>query len=244
LFINNLLKSKYKVKLEQRQIEFAGVLPLLALLLGLCGAGLPALADDNLNPNGATFRDFAIADNGASFTHIVDSMTMGGATAVDQKQAKVIAIEANNSLARVRFDSVKVQLALPLGWQAGEDWERGVAYSADKSFRLIVWRVDFAYEGVLDAEHYAETKTGSIRARRSTIQAQARRLGDGTFLNVYENVPPGPGDKEPRSVLDLLIPRGPGAKDAVLLTLGMPASQGAQGLKLLALIKYHMKIDW
>ena len=69
-------------------------------------------------------------------------------------------------------------------------------------------------------------------------------LGDGTFLNVYENVPPGPGDKEPRSVLDLLIPRGPGAKDAVLLTLGMPASQGARGLKLLALIKSQMKIDW
>lgn len=217
---------------------------MLVLLLVLCGLGLPAFADDNLNPNGATFRDFAVADNGASFTHLDDSMTMGAAAAVDQKKAKVIAIEAKDGLARVRFDSVKVELALPLGWQAGEDWERGVAYSADKSYRLIIWRVDFAYEGVQDAEHYASTKAGSIKARRPAIQTQARRLGDGTFLNVYENVPSGRGDSGPRSVLDLLIPRGPAAKDGVLLTLGMPAGQGAKGLKLLALLKSQMKIDW
>ena len=239
-----MLLVYFKVKSERRQIEFVGALRCLALLLVLCGAWLPALADDNLNPNGATFRDFAIADNGASFTHIIDSMTMGGAAAIDQKQAKVIAIEAKNSLARIRFDSVKVQLALPLGWQAGEDWERGAAYSPDKSYRLIVWRVDFTYEGVEDAEHYAETKTGAIKARQPSIQAQARRLGDGTFLNVYQNVPPGRGDSGPRSVLDLLIPRGPGAKEAILLTLGMPADKGAQGLKLLALIRSQMKIDW
>ena len=49
---------------------------------------------------------------------------------------------------------------VPLGWQATEDWERGVAYSSDKRYRLIVWRVDFAYEGVKDAEHYAATKAG------------------------------------------------------------------------------------
>ena len=235
----------FEVKSERRQIEFGGALRHLALLVVLCGAcWLPALADDNLNPNGATFRDFAISDNGASFTHIDDSMTMGAAAAVDQKKAQVIAIEAKNSLARVRFDSVKVQLALPLGWQAGEDWERGVAYSADKSYRLIVWRVDFSYEGVQDAEHYAQTKAGSIKARRPSIQAQARRLGDGTFLNVYENIPAGRGDSGPRSVLDLLIPRGPGAKEAILLTLGMPADKGTQGLKLLALIRSQMKIEW
>jgi len=232
------------VKYEHGQSESARAFRLFALFLALCAICLPAWADDNLNPSGATFRDFAIADNGASFTHIDDSMTMGAAAAIEQKKAKIITIEAKNSLARIRFDSVKVELALPLGWQAGEDWERGVAYSPDRSYRLIVWRVDFAYEGVQDAEHYAETKTGSIKARRPAIQAQARRLGDGTFLNVYENVPPGPGDRGPRSVLDLLIPRGPGSKDAVLLTLGMPADQGAKGLKLLALIKSQMKIDW
>ena len=50
-------------------------------------------------------------------------------------------------------------MALPLGWQATEDWERGVGYSSDKRYRLIVWRVDFAFEGVKDAEHYAATKS-------------------------------------------------------------------------------------
>ena len=235
--------------LKQGQSESAGafrpfVLLLALCMIGVCGISRPALADDNLNANGATFRDFAVADNGASFTHIDDSMTMGAAAAVDQKKAKVITIDSKGSLARVRFDSVKVELALPLGWQAGEDWERGVAYSADKSYRLIVWRVDFAFEGVKDAEHYAETKAGSIKARRPGIQAQARRLGDGTFLDVYENVPPGRGDTATRSVLDLLIPRGPGSKDAILLTLGMPADKGAQGLKLLALIRQNMKIEW
>jgi hypothetical protein len=232
------------VKYKRGQREPARALRPLALFLVLLGICLPALADDNLSANGATFRDFATADNGASFTHIIDSMTMGAAAAVDQKQAKVISIDTKNSLARVRFESVKVELALPLGWQAGEDWERGVAYNSDKTYRLVVWRVDFAYEGVQDAEHYASTKTGSIKARRPTIQAQARRLGDGTFLNVYENVPPGSGDTKPRSVLDLLISKGPGAKEAVLLTLGMPANQGANGLKLLALIKAQVKIDW
>ena len=89
--------------------------------------------------------------------------------------------------------SIRVELALPLGWQATEDWERGVAYSSDKRYRLIVWRVDFAYEGVKDAEHYAATKAGSIQARRPTVQAQARKLGDGTFLVVYDNVAKAPG---------------------------------------------------
>ena len=82
---------------------------------------------------------------------------------------------------------------MPLGWQATEDWERGVGYSSDKRYRLLVWRVDFAFEGVQDAEHYAATKTGTIKARRPGIQAQARKLSDGTFLIVYENAPPGQG---------------------------------------------------
>ena len=111
----------------------------------------------------------------------------------NQVSSKIVAVEGANGLARVQFSSLRVELALPLGWQATEDWERGVAYSSDKRYRVLVWRVDFAYEGVKDAEHYAATKAGSIQVRRPTVQAQARKLGDGTFLIVYDNVK-APGD--------------------------------------------------
>ena len=114
---------------------------------------------------------------------------------------------------------------MPLGWQATEDWERGVGLSGDKRYRLIVWRVDFAFEGVKDAEHYAATKIGVIQARKPSIQAQARKLGDGTFLIVYENVPRRQGDGEPRTVFDLVVPRPGKPKEGVLMTLGVPAQR-------------------
>ena len=44
------------------------------------------------------------------------------------------------------------------------------------------------------------------RPRRPTVQAQARKLGDGTFLVVYENVAKAQGDSEPRVVFDLVMP--------------------------------------
>jgi hypothetical protein len=140
--------------------------------------------------------------------------------------------------------SIRVELSLPLGWQATEDWERGVAYSSDKRYRLIIWRVDFAFEGVKDAEHYAATKTGSIQARRPAVQAQARKLGDGTFLIVYENVPKAQGDSEPRVVFDLVTQRPGNPKEGILLTLGVPASEAGRGIKLLALLKQSMRINW
>jgi hypothetical protein len=122
----------------------------------------PALADDKLDPGGLTFRDFSTNDNGASYSR-GDPMIAGGP---NQVSSKVVGVEGANGLARVQFSSLRVEVALPLGWQATEDWERGVAYSSDKRYRVLVWRVDFAYEGVKDAEHYAATKAGSIQARR------------------------------------------------------------------------------
>jgi hypothetical protein len=144
----------------------------------------------------------------------------------------------------VQFSSIRVELALPLGWQATEDWERGVAYSSDKRYRLIVWRVDFAYEGVKDAEHYAATKAGTIQARRPTVQAQARKLGDGTFLVVYDNVAKAQGDTEQRVVFDLVTQKPGDPKEGILVTLGVPASDAVRGLKLMALVKQNMKINW
>jgi hypothetical protein len=200
----------------------------------------PASAQDKLDAGGLTFRDFSANDNGASYSR-GDPMIAGGP---NQVSSKVVTVESANGLARVQFGAIRVELALPLGWQATEDWERGVAYSADKRYRLIVWRVDFAYEGVKDAEHYAATKSGSIQARRPTVQAQARKLGDGTFLIVYENVARAQGDAEQRVVFDLVTQKPGDPKEGVLLTLGVPASDAARGLKLVALLKQNMKIVW
>jgi len=208
--------------------------------LGTVFAGFPARAAD-LDAGGLTFRDFAVNDNGASFNRGVDPIIAGGP---NQVSSRVAVVDSTQGLARVQFGSIKVELALPLGWQATEDWERGVAYSGDKSYRLIIWRVDFAFEGVKDAEHYAATKTGSITARRPSVQAQARKLGDGIFLIVYENVPKGQGDTETRTVFDLVMQRPGNPKEGILMTLGVPTSDAARGLKLLALLKQSMRINW
>lgn len=210
------------------------------LLLGsaaLALAPLAAHADGNLDTGGMTFRDFAVADRGSSFNKI-DPMIGSGA---NPTQARIMAIDNDGGFARVRFDAIRIEVAMPLGWQANEDWERGVGFSGDKRFRLIVWRVDFAYEGVNDAEHYAATKSGAIRARKPGIQAQARKLSDGTFLVVYQNVP---GASEPRVVFDLVVPRPGKPKEGVLMTLGMPTRDSDRGAKLMGLMKPKLKVDW
>ncbi len=114
------------------------------------------------------------------------------------------------------------------------------------------------FEGVSDAEHYAATKVGTIKARRPSIEGQARKLRDGTFLIVYENVPPSQGDTErrtvfdlvmpnpgnPRTVFDLVMPNPGNPKEGVLMTLGVPASDAGRGLKMLALLKSQLRIHW
>ena len=208
--------------------------------LGACFAGFPASAAD-LDAGGLTFRDFAANDNGASFNRGVDPIIGGGP---NQVSSRVVAVDNAQGFARVQFGSIKIELALPLGWQATEDWERGVAYSGDKRYRLIIWRVDFAFEGVKDAEHYAATKAGSIQARRPSVHAQARKLGDGTFLIVYDNAAKAQGDAEPRVVFDLVTQKPGDPKEGILLTLGVPTSEATRGLKLMALLKKNMKINW
>jgi hypothetical protein len=201
-----------------------------------------ALAQDKLDAGGLTFRDFAVNDNGASFSRgDRDPMISGGP---NQVSSRVASVEAANGLARIQFTSIRVEIAVPLGWQATEDWERGVAYSADKRYRVIVWRVDFPFEGVKDAEHYAATKVGAIQSRQPNVHAQARKLGDGTFLVVYENAPKAHGDSEAREVFDLVRQNPNNPKEGVLLTLGVPASDAVRGLKLMALLRDNLRITW
>ncbi|MBV8186199.1 MAG: hypothetical protein JO339_03065 [Alphaproteobacteria bacterium] len=213
----------------------------LAACFALCSPGW-VLAQDKLDAGGLTFRDFAVNDNGASFSRgDRDPMISGGP---NQVSSRIASVETANGLARIQFTSIRVEIAVPLGWQATEDWERGVAYSADKRYRVVVWRVDFPFEGVKDAEHYAATKVGAIQSRHPSVHAQARKLGDGTFLVVYENAPKAHGDGEPREVFDLVRQNPSNPKEGVLLTLGVPASDAVRGLKLMALLRDNMRITW
>lgn len=213
-----------------------------AVLLACLWMAPGARADDRLDPRGATYRDYSRADNGSSFFKIEG--TESGNAAGELAVATLLGTDNNQGTARVRFDRIKTEVTLPMGWSAGQDWERGVAYSHDRGYRLIAWRVDFAFEGVKDAEHYVATKSGSIQARRPGVKAQARKLSDGSYMVIYENVPPRRGDSGQRVVLDVLLTRSASAKDGVLLTLGVPASDAERGLRLMALIRASAKVDW
>lgn len=212
---------------------------MIAAAAGWLAASGAARAEGGLDSGGMTFKDFAVMDNGASFGKDGDPMSGSRTT-----PSRLLSVDNGQGLARVRFDTVKVVLSLPLGWHASEDWERGLAQSGDRQYRALVWRLDFAFEGVNDAEHYAATKAGSIKARRRNVETQARKLADGTFLVVYDKVAAGPTDSEPRIVFDLVTPKPGSPKEGVLLTLGLPGRDAERGLRLLALLKEKMKIDW
>lgn len=228
------------MKLDVRQKESDRRLVVVCALALFC---LPtmAMANQPLSTGGLTFKDFGMADNGASYTR--GDQSIGGDSAQSQKLAKIVGIDREQSAVRIRFDPIRIEMLLPMGWQATEDWERGVAYSLDRRYRVVVWRVDFAFEGVKDAEHYAATKAGSIKARRPGVQTQARKLPDGTLVVVYENVPKGANDSGPRTVLDLVMPDPKNPKLGILVTVGVPSSDTARGVGLLALLKQNMRID-
>jgi hypothetical protein len=230
------LADERRQKESGRRLFLSGA---LAAVLGTAGAS-PVLADDGLDAGGLTFKDFGKQDNGASFNR-TDPMLPGGP---EPPPARILSVDNANGLVRVFFDSVKVEISLPQGWQANEDGDRAVGVSADRKTRVLVWRVDFAYEGVRDAEHYAATKAGAIKARRPGVQAQARKLGDGAFLIVYENVAPSRGDSGQRTVFDVVISKPGNPKEGVLMTLGVVAADTERGLKLLALLKPKLVITW
>lgn len=211
-----------------------------ALLAGLLAFGaVPAWAQGKLDAAGATFSDFGIADNGASLGQAADQ----AGNAQDDKPARVLGIDQSGGFARVLFDAVKAEVGIPLGWTAREDWERGVATFAARGWRLLVWRIDFAFEGVRDAEHYAASKVGAIQARRPGVRGRARKLADGSFLIVFENVPPSSGDSGGRrTVLDLVVPAPGSGKEGILLTLGVPEAEGDRAVRLLALLKDSLKV--
>ena len=122
--------------------------------------------------------------------------------------------------------------------------EKFVNFSTDEVFGPAPVGVRYKEDDRYNAGNpYAATKAGSIQARRPAVHAEARKLGDGTFLVVYDNVK-AQGDAEPRVVFDLVTQNPSDPKQGVLLTLGVPASDAVRGLKLMALLKQNMRINW
>ncbi len=229
---------------ELRQNESAWLRRSIAgAVLAILAHSLQGAYAQGLDAGGLSFRDFGNADNGASYSRGNATGPHGETT--NLPTARLLGVDAENGLARVRFEAIKVEVALPLGWQAFEDWERGTAFSEDRKYRVIVWRVDFAFEGVLNAEQYAATKAGTIKARRPGIQTDVRKLPDGTFLIAYSNVTDdGRRQGELRSVFDLVVPKPSDSKAGVLVTLGVPQADSERGLKLLSLLRNRIVIQW
>src|SRR5262249_61304765 len=91
----------------------------------------------------------------------------------NQLSSKIASVEADKGLARIQFGSIRVEIAVPLGWQATEDWERGVAYSSDKRYRVIVWRGGFPFQGVTVAEPLTAAQSRRIQPRPPGIHHHA-----------------------------------------------------------------------
>src|ERR1043165_5217831 len=120
------LSPKFHLTDETRQKESGRRLFLFAGLAA-CLAPIAAFAAD-LDAGGMTFRDFSTNDNGASFNR-GDPMIAGGP---NQTPSRVVGVDSASGTVRVQFGSIRVELTLPMGWWATEDWERGVAFSSDK----------------------------------------------------------------------------------------------------------------
>ena len=203
-----------------------------------------ALANDRLDPGRATFRDFALSSDANSFIDLRNVVNRDWTENSAQTLLDVLSVDSPAGFARVRLKSVDCEMAVPLGWHGMEDHERGAIFTPDRSVRIIVWRVDLNYEGVADLEKYVIAKQGALRARSPGIEARVRRLADGEYLAMYANVPPRRNDREPRAIFDLLTPNRANPARAMLMTVGVPASQADRYLPLVALLSRERKVNW
>ena len=88
-------------------------------------AATDARAEDQLTPGASTFRDFALPGGSTTLidqSNAVNRQWIGNAA---ESLVDVLTVDAAQGLARLRFKSVDCEMAVPLGWHAMEDHERG-----------------------------------------------------------------------------------------------------------------------
>lgn len=221
----------------------SGLVGALGLLAGMAWSGA-AGAQAGLDPGTARFRDFALSSTSESLDNpdLAINREMTGSTA--ETMVELLTTDRADGSARIRLKSVDAEVSVPLGWHAFEDHERAAVFTPDRSVRIIFWRVDLQFEGVTDLEQYVATKRGAMRSRFPALEHEARKLPDGQYLAVYRGVPGRRGDREARTVIDLLTPNPRNPQRAFLITFGTPTSQADRYLPLLALIARERKVAW
>ncbi len=172
------------------------------------GGPFPAQAADRLDAGGLTFRDFAITDNGASFNRGVDHSIGGGTepggfTRVARRRQAAQAVRPGAVRARSRSS-----WRCRMGWQATEDGERGVAYSDRQALPADRLAGRFRLRG-RQGRRALRRHQGRLDQGPPARASRPRPASSATaaFLIVYENVPKGQGDSEPRTVFDLVMPQ-------------------------------------
>jgi hypothetical protein len=223
----------------------------MVALTGLLAAAIPlpagaqqVPASPQLDPGDATFKLFALSENANSLHDASHPINREWTNATAESLPDLLTVSAADGYGLIRSKAVSLDIRVPLGWHAIEDFERLAIFNPDRSVRIIVWRVDLDFEGVADLEKFVAGKTSALRTRYPMIQASSRTLPDGQVLGVLHNVPPRKGDKEARAILDLLTPNPQNPKRAVLMTFGTPMSKTQDFLPLLALMAKHRQITW
>ena len=215
-------------------------------VLMACAAAGAAWAQPNasLDPGDSTFKLYALSLNAKSLNDPDDATNRQWTNATSETLPDLLTIVPAEGYGVIRSKAVLIDLKVPLGWHAIEDFERLAIFNPDRSVRIIVWRVDLDYEGVPDLEKFMVGKAAALRVRYPAIQASSRTLPDGQVLGVLHNVPARKGDKEPRAIVDLLTPNPENSRRALLMTFGAPMSKAQEYLPLLALMAQGRKITW
>lgn len=222
-------------------IRTAGLATAIVAAATGSGSGQPG---PTLDPGDSTFKLFALSANANSLNDPTNSLNREWTNVSAESLTELLSTSPAQGYGVIRSKAVSMDLKVPLGWHAIEDFERLAIFHPGRMVRIIIWRVDLDYEGVTDLEAFVAGKAKALRTRYPAVQASSRKLADGQVLGVLHNVPPRKGDSEPRAILDLLTPNPQNARRAVLMTFGTPMSRAEEFLPLMALIARDRKITW
>jgi len=222
--------------------KFSVVLNLIPVLALAAGFACRAQAQDAL-PVGS-YADYALADSENTLTDTDDPVVRRWTENSVENIARLVSVDRDQHLAVVQLDSARMTLAIPLGWYAIDDGERGAVFTPDESVRVVARQVDLKLEGTRTIGEYAQIKRGLLIQRYPQAEVSEQKLPGGALMNIYRHVPARPNDDGPREIYEVITADPKNADRAQLTTLGVPDGQGAKYLPLLGLIMRDRKLLW